>query len=108
MFRRSMAQDHGMLFDFGQPQPISMWMKNTYLPLDMLFIRADGTVARIARDTEPLSTRVILSGEPVPAVLERHWYKFCALHRLWTQETALAAAGPALRPVPPPPLHEQP
>ncbi|MFE7630018.1 cytochrome [Kocuria sp. NPDC057446] len=46
--------------------------------------------------------------QAVPAVLEQHWYKFCALHRLWTQETALAAAGPALRPVPPPPLREQP
>jgi len=45
--------------------------------------------------------------QAVPAVLEQHWYKFCALHRLWTQETALAAAGPALRPVPPPPLREQ-
>ena len=42
-----------------------------------------------------------------PEVLKYHWYKFCALHRLWTQETALAAAGPALRPVPPPPLREQ-
>jgi uncharacterized membrane protein (UPF0127 family) len=59
-----------MLFDFGQPQPITMWMKNTYIPLDMLFIRGDGTVARIAADTEPLSTRVIPAGEPVPFVLE--------------------------------------
>ncbi|MCD1144061.1 cytochrome [Kocuria sp. LUK] len=42
--------------------------------------------------------------QAVPAVLEAHWYKFCALHRVWTHETALAAAGPALRPVPPPPV----
>lgn len=70
MYRRSMAPDHGMLFDFGQPQPIAMWMKNTYIPLDMLFIRRDGTIARIAADTEPLSTQVIPAGEPVPFVLE--------------------------------------
>lgn len=70
MFRRSMAADRGMLFDFERTEPVSMWMKNTYLPLDMLFIRADGTVARIAADTEPLSTRTISSGEPVLGVLE--------------------------------------
>jgi uncharacterized membrane protein (UPF0127 family) len=70
MYRRSMAQDHGMLFDFGRVEPVSMWMQNTYLPLDMLFIRRDGTIARIAADTEPLSTRTIASGEPVLAVLE--------------------------------------
>lgn len=70
MFRRTMAPDHGMLFDFQKVEPISMWMKNTYLPLDMLFIRSDGTVARVAAETEPLSTKVIPSGEPVLAVLE--------------------------------------
>jgi hypothetical protein len=70
MFRRSMAPNHGMLFDFERVEPVAMWMKNTYLPLDMLFIRADGTVARVAADTEPLSTATILSGEPVLAVLE--------------------------------------
>ncbi|KAB1076293.1 DUF192 domain-containing protein [Methylobacterium planeticum] len=70
MFRRHMAADHGMLFDFGQTLPVNMWMKNTYLPLDMVFIRADGTVARVAADAEPLSTRVIPSGEPVLSVLE--------------------------------------
>ncbi len=70
MFRRSMAPNRGMLFDFERVEPVAMWMKNTYLPLDMLFIRPDGTVARIAADTEPLSTATILSGEPVLAVLE--------------------------------------
>ncbi|MGE7412741.1 DUF192 domain-containing protein [Methylobacterium tarhaniae] len=70
MFRRKMASDRGMLFDFERTAPVAMWMKNTYLPLDMLFIRADGTVARIATDTEPLSTRTIPSGEPVLGVLE--------------------------------------
>ena len=70
MFRRNLAPDRGMLFDFGRVQPISMWMQNTYIPLDMIFIRADGTIARIAENAEPLSTRTILSGEPVLAVLE--------------------------------------
>lgn len=70
MFRRSMPADRGMLFDFGRVEPVAMWMQNTYLPLDMLFIRPDGTIARIAANTEPLSTRTIPSGEPVLAVLE--------------------------------------
>lgn len=70
MFRRSMPADQGMLFDFGRVEPVAMWMQNTYLPLDMLFIRPDGTIARIAANTEPLSTRTIPSGEPVLAVLE--------------------------------------
>ena len=70
MFRRNMAPDRGMLFDFARVQPISMWMQNTYIPLDMVFIRADGTIARVADNAEPLSTRTIPSGEPVLAVLE--------------------------------------
>ncbi len=70
MFRRFMPQDRGMLFDFQRVEPVSMWMQNTYIPLDMVFIRADGTVARIAEQTEPLSTRTIPSGEPVLGVLE--------------------------------------
>lgn len=70
MYRRSMAADHGMLFDFERDEPVTMWMKNTYLPLDMLFIRPDGTVSHIAANTEPLSTRTIASGGPVLGVLE--------------------------------------
>ncbi|HMB11166.1 DUF192 domain-containing protein [Saliniramus sp.] len=70
MYRRSMPEDHGMLFDFGRVDMVSMWMRNTYIPLDMLFVRADGSIARIARDTEPLSERSISSGEPVLAVFE--------------------------------------
>ena len=70
MFRRSLAPDRGMLFDFERTEPLAMWMKNTYIPLDMLFIRPDGTIARIAENTEPLSERVIPSGEAVSAVLE--------------------------------------
>ncbi len=70
MFRRNLAPDRGMLFDFARVQPISMWMQNTYIPLDMIFIRPDGTIARIAENAEPLSTRTVPSGEPVLAVLE--------------------------------------
>lgn len=70
MFRRHMPEDRGMLFDFERSEPVSMWMQNTYIPLDMIFIRTDGTVARIAEQTEPLSTRTIPSGEPVRGVLE--------------------------------------
>lgn len=70
MYRRSLAPDRGMLFDFQRVEPVSMWMQNTYLSLDMIFIRKDGTIARIAENTEPLSTRVISSGEPVLSVLE--------------------------------------
>ena len=70
MFRRALPQDRGMLFDFSPEQQVSMWMQNTYIPLDMVFIRADGTIARIAENTEPMSTRLIPSGEPVRAVLE--------------------------------------
>ena len=70
MERRYLPADRGMLFDFKVVQPVSMWMHNTYLPLDMLFIRPDGTIARIEDHTEPLSDRIIPSGEPVLAVLE--------------------------------------
>lgn len=70
MYRTELAADSGMLFDFGYDQPVSMWMKNTYIPLDMLFIRSDGRVAAIATDTVPLSTATISSGGPVRAVLE--------------------------------------
>ncbi|GJE39344.1 DUF192 domain-containing protein [Methylobacterium persicinum] len=70
MFRRHMAADHGMLFDFEQDQPVTMWMKNTYLPLDMVFIQADGRVSHVAADAEPLSTAIIPSNGPVLAVLE--------------------------------------
>jgi len=70
MFRRYMPADRGMLFDFKETQPVMMWMKDTFIPLDMVFIRKDGSIARIAENTEPHSTRTIASGEPVFAVLE--------------------------------------
>ena len=70
MFRRSLPESQGMLFDFKADQDISMWMRNTYVSLDMIFIRDDGRIARIAENTEVLSERVIPSGVPVRAVLE--------------------------------------
>ncbi|MFT5392076.1 MAG: uncharacterized membrane protein (UPF0127 family) [Gammaproteobacteria bacterium] len=70
MFRRQMAAEHGMLFVYPKRRSISMWMKNTYLPLDMLFIEEDGAVSRIEADTTPESERVIRSEKPAVAVLE--------------------------------------
>ena len=70
MYRKQVPDGYGMLFDFKQEQPVSMWMKNTYVPLDMIFIRDNGRIARIAENTEVLSERIISSGEPVRAVLE--------------------------------------
>lgn len=70
MYRRSLADDHGMLFDFGKPQDISMWMQNTYVSLDMVFVGADGRVTRIAEKTEPLSTRIVSSNGPARYVVE--------------------------------------
>ena len=70
MFRRELPEGTGMLFDFHREQDVSFWMKNTYIPLDMIFIRADGRILRIAENTEPLSERLIPSGGPIRAVLE--------------------------------------
>ena len=70
MFRQRLPEDRGMLFDFGQPRPVAMWMKNTYIPLDMLFIRPDGKIAYIAENTVPKSLDAIGVSEPVLAVLE--------------------------------------
>ena len=70
MYRKELADGKGMLFDFTPEQEVSMWMKNTYIPLDMIFIRADGRILRIAENTEPLSTRIIPSGGLAKGVLE--------------------------------------
>jgi len=70
MDRRFMAADHGMLFEFDRNEPVSFWMKNTYIPLDMIFIAPSGVVTHIAANAEPLSERVIPSGGACIAVLE--------------------------------------
>ena len=70
MDRTELAADAGMLFDFGQPREANMWMKNTLISLDMLFLDTDGEVLAIARDTVPGSLRRINPGVPVKGVLE--------------------------------------
>ena len=70
MFRRSMGDNEGMLFPYPTQQEITMWMRNTFISLDMIFIRGDGIVHRIATDTEPHSERVIASEGNVTGVLE--------------------------------------
>jgi uncharacterized membrane protein (UPF0127 family) len=70
MFRRSLPQDHGMLFLFEVERPIAMWMKNTYVSLDMVFVSRNGRVTSIARGAVPLSETLIPSGGPVHAVIE--------------------------------------
>lgn len=70
MFRHKLPDDRAMLFDFGEPRPAAMWMKNTYISLDMLFVREDGTIAAVAENTEPLSLQTISVQEPVKAVVE--------------------------------------
>lgn len=70
MNRESMPADAGMLFDFGNAREPAMWMKNTLISLDMLFITGDGTIQMIARNTVPGSLRTISPGMPVKGVLE--------------------------------------
>jgi uncharacterized membrane protein (UPF0127 family) len=70
MFRHVLPQGRAMLFVYEEPQIISMWMKNTHIPLDMIFIRPDGRVASAALNAEPMSEKVIQSPDPVLAVLE--------------------------------------
>ena len=70
MYRKELPDGKGMLFDFSPAQEISMWMKNTYISLDMIFIRPDGRILRIAENTEPLSTKIIPSRGLAKGVLE--------------------------------------
>jgi uncharacterized protein len=70
MFRSKLAPDHGMLFDFKTAQPVGFWMRNTLIPLDMVFIGADGYIVSIARNAVPLSDATIPSGGPALGVLE--------------------------------------
>jgi uncharacterized membrane protein (UPF0127 family) len=70
MYRKELADGKGMLFDFSPEQEVTMWMKNTYLSLDMIFIGPDGRILRIAENTEPLSTRIISSKGLTKGVLE--------------------------------------
>ncbi len=70
MFREEMAEDHGMIFDFELERPVSFWMRNTLISLDMIFIRASGEVLNVAEGTTPLSLEGVPSDGPVRYVLE--------------------------------------
>src|SRR4029077_10146198 len=70
MNRHGLALDAGMLFPFDPPRPASFWMRNTLIPLDMVFIRPDGSIARIAANTVPMSETPVAGAEPMTAVLE--------------------------------------
>jgi uncharacterized membrane protein (UPF0127 family) len=70
MFRKSLPERHGMLFDFGAEQEVAFWMRNTLIPLDMLFIGGDGTIRHLHENATPLSEEPIPSRYPVRAVLE--------------------------------------
>lgn len=70
MNRHALAPDAGMLFPFDPPRPASFWMRNTLIPLDMVFIRPDGSIARVAANTVPMSEAPVAVAEPLTAVLE--------------------------------------
>jgi uncharacterized membrane protein (UPF0127 family) len=70
MFREALGADEGMIFPFQFPRPATFWMRNTLIPLDLIFVREDGIIVRIAANAVPMSEDTIASGEPVAAVLE--------------------------------------
>jgi uncharacterized membrane protein (UPF0127 family) len=70
MNRNSLAPDRGMIFPYDPPQPVSFWMQNTLIPLDMIFISPGGKILRIEANAVPLSLDPVASGGPVEAVLE--------------------------------------
>ena len=105
MYRKELADGKGMLFDFSPEQEVSMWMKNTYIPLDMIFIRADGRILRIAENTEPMSTKIIPvkgAGEGGAGGDRRHRaeirHRARRPRRRTRSSTAIEAIGPAGRP----------
>jgi len=69
MYRRALDPDRGMIFPYSPPQEVAFWMKNTWIPLDIIYIRADGTIARITH-AEAMDLTPLPSGEPIAAVLE--------------------------------------
>ena len=69
MFRKSLAGDRGMIFPYDPPQDVSFWMENTLIPLDIIFVRSDGTIVRITK-AKALDETPLPAGEPIAAVLE--------------------------------------
>jgi uncharacterized membrane protein (UPF0127 family) len=94
MYRRELADDAGMLFDFKEEERASFWMRNTYIPLDMLFIEEDGTIESIAERTIPFSEKSVLSKGPVRYVLEINGGRSDALGI----EAGDVVSGPAIEP----------
>ena len=70
MYRKQMPKDEGMLFVYNPPQPVSMWMKNTYIPLDIIFISPSGKIVQITEDTTPLSHKILSCLKDTYSVLE--------------------------------------
>jgi uncharacterized protein len=70
MFRKELPEGHGMLFDFQTEQQVQFWMHDTYIPLDMIFIAADGRIVHVAENAKPMSDDLIPSVNPIRAVLE--------------------------------------
>ena len=70
MYRKSLPDDYAMLFVWNEDAPLNMWMKNTFVSLDMLFVRRDGTISKIITNTEPLSTAILSSDQPSRGVIE--------------------------------------
>lgn len=70
MFRKTMARDHGMLFEYEHEQPVAFWMHNTYLPLDLIFVDRSGRVINVAHDAKPMDDSLIPSAAPALGVLE--------------------------------------
>jgi uncharacterized protein len=70
MYRKSMEKDHGMLFEIDEEKEVSFWMKNTYIPLDLIFVAKDGRIVNVHREAQPNDLRSIPSVEPVTGVVE--------------------------------------
>ena len=70
MFRQSLAPDHGMIFPFAKPVRATFWMKDTLIPLDLIFVRANGSIANIAANAKPMDRTILSSEGPIASVLE--------------------------------------
>lgn len=95
MFRQTLAADDGMLFLFGKPQPVVMWMKNTFIPLDMLFVRSDCVITAMRERAVPQSEDHISSEAPVSAVVELNGGTIARLHIRLGDTVASAGIGSA-------------
>ncbi|WP_176596617.1 MULTISPECIES: DUF192 domain-containing protein [Sphingobium] len=102
MFRKSLAPDSGMLFPMSPPRTANFWMKNTLIPLDMLFIHTDGSIAYLKANAAPHSREPVSAGIPVAAVLELRGGRAA---ELGIREGDRVTWGDCDRPSPPNPLN---